>query len=128
MELYIGNIPNGIDDYDMRKFFCLTGEQVSFKIMSRDGGHNKAHIYGLASFDSEKLARQVIKRFNGMTFKDKRVVVKGFTHRNYTNERRALNWRQADWDKAERRNLDRRSLMMQGRSRADQGVAVFNLS
>ena len=126
MELYIGNIPDGIDDYDMRKFFCLTGKQVSFKIMSRDGGHNKAHIYGLASFDSEKLARQVIKRFNGMAFKDKRVVVKGFTHRNYSNERRALNWRQADWNKLERRNLDRRSLMIQGCTTANEGVAVFS--
>lgn len=127
MEVYIGNIPDGIDDYDLRKFLSLTGERVSFKIMSRDGGHNKAHIYGIASFDSEKLARQVIKRYNGMVFKDKHIVVKGFTHRNYSNERRALNWRQADWNKRERRHLDRRGLMMQGRSSTKEGVAVFNL-
>lgn len=127
MELYIGNIPDDIDDYDLRKFFHVVGEQASFKIVTRDGGHNKAYRYGLASFDSDKLARQVIKRFNGMAFKDKRVVVKGFTHRNYSNERRALNWRQAYWDKAERRNLDRRGLMIQGRSKGNEGVAVFNL-
>ncbi|NNG13545.1 MAG: hypothetical protein HKM22_00120, partial [Gammaproteobacteria bacterium] len=83
--------------------------------------------YGLASFDSEKLARQVIKRFNGMAFKGKRVVVKGFTHRNYSNERRALNWRQAGWNKPERRNLDRRSLMILGRSTVAEGRAVFEL-
>jgi RNA recognition motif-containing protein len=127
MELYIGNIPDDIDDYDLRKFFQVVGEQASFRIVTHDGGHNKAHRYGLASFDSDKLAQQVVKRFNGMPFKDQRVVVKEFSHRNYSNDRRALNWREADWDKSERRSHDRRGLMIQGRRTSDEGVAVFNL-
>lgn len=127
MELFIGNIPDDIDDYDLRKFFQVVGEQASFRIVTSDGGHNKAYRYGLASFDSDKLARQVVKRFNGMVFKDKRVVVREFAHRNYSNERRALNWRQADWDKSERRNRDRRGMLIQRRSTANEGVAVFNL-
>lgn len=127
MELYIGNIPDGIEDYDLRKLFRIEGEQVSFKIVTSDGGHNKAHCYGLASFDSDKLARQVARHFNGMPFKDKRIVVKEFTHRTYSNERRALNWREIEWDKAERRNLDRRGVMLQGRTSTNEGRAVFNL-
>lgn len=126
MELFIGNIPDNIDDYDLRKFFRVVGEQASFKIVTSDGGHNKAHRYGLASFDSDKLARQVAKRFNGMAFKDKRVVVREFTHRNYSNDRRALNWRNVEWDKTERRGRDRRGMLMQGRTTANEGVAVFS--
>jgi hypothetical protein len=126
MELYIGNTPDDIDDYDLRKFFQVVGEQASFRIVSQDGGHNKEHRYGLASFESDKLARQVAKRFNGMPFKDRHVVVRIFTHRTYSNDRRDLNWRQQVWEKTERRNRDRRGMMLQGRRTADEGVAVFN--
>lgn len=127
MELYIGNIPDDVEDYDLRKFFQVAGEQVRFKIVSDDGGHNKPHRYGMADFDSDKLARQVIKRFNGKQFKDKHIVVKEYRHRAYSNDRRALDWRQRDWNKAERRGSDRRGTLMQGRSSANQGVAVFHL-
>lgn len=127
MELYIGNIPDGIEDYDLRKLFRINGEQVSFRVMSRDGGHNKPHCYGLASFESDKQARQVARNFNGMPFRGKRLVVKPFTHRNYSNERRALNWREQQWEKTERRNRDRRGVMLQGRTSANEGVAVFHL-
>ena len=127
MELYIGNIPDNIDDYDLRKFFQIVGEQASFKVLSQDGGHKEAHRYGIASFDSDKLALQAAKRFNGVLFKDKQVIVKQYTHRNYSNERRALNWREVEWNKTERRNSDRRGVMLQGRSSINDGVAVFNL-
>jgi RNA recognition motif-containing protein len=127
MELFIGNIPDDVDDYDLRKFFHVVGEQASFKIVTREGGHYKAYRYGLASFDSDKLARQVIKRFNGMLFKDKRVVVREFSHRNYSNDRRALNWRQAEWDKTERRGRDRRGSMIRRHTAANEGVAASKL-
>ena len=127
MELYIGNIPDGIEDYDLRKLFHVSGDQASFKIVCRDGGHNKSHCYGLASFDSDKVARQVARHVNGMPFKDKRLVVKTYSHRNYSNERRALNWREQKWEKTERRNLDRRGAMLQGRTSANEGAAVFHL-
>lgn len=127
MELYIGNIPDDVDDYDLRKFFALSGGEVSFKVVSRDGGHNKARRYGLASFESDKLARQVIRRFHGAVFKDKRIVVRAFGHRNYSNERRALNWRDIGWNKTERRERDRRGMFVQGRNTVERGIAVFDL-
>lgn len=127
MELYIGNIPDDVDDYDLRKFFAIAGGEVSFKLVSRDGGHNKAHRYGLASFESDKLARQVMKRFHGAAFKEKCLVVRPFGHRNYSNERRALNWREQEWNKTERREHDRRGTLMQGRHTMNHGVAVFDL-
>ncbi len=127
MELYIGNIPDDIDDYDLRKFFQVAGEQASFRVVTQDGGHNKPHRYGLASFASNKLALQVAKRFNSMLFKDKHIVIKVYTHRNCSNDRRALNWREVEWNKTERRIGDRRGVMVQGRTSVNEGVAVFNL-
>lgn len=127
MELYIGNIPDGIDDYDLRKLFRVSGDQASFRIVCRDGGHNKSHYYGLANIASDKLALKLARHFNGLPFKDKRLVVKTFTHRNYSNDRRALNWREQDWQKTERRQRDRRGMLMQGRRSVSQGAAVFHL-
>lgn len=127
MELYIGNIPDGVDDYDLRKLFQVTGEQASFRIVNRDGEHGRARRYGLVSLQTEGLGRQLIKRFNGVLFRDRRLSVRPFTHRNYSNERRALNWREQDWDKTERRMQDRRGVLIPGRRVASEGKAVFAL-
>ena len=127
MELYIGNIPDGVDDYDLRKLFQVTGEQASFRIVSRDGEHDRARRYGLVSLQTEGLGRQLIKRFNGVLFRDRRLSVRPFTHRNYSNERRALNWREQNWDKTERRMQDRRGVLIPGRRVASEGKAVLAL-
>ncbi|WP_126457066.1 RNA recognition motif domain-containing protein [Sulfuriflexus mobilis] len=126
MELYIGNIPDDTEDYDLRKFFSITGGQLSFKIVNHDGA-DKAHRYGLVSVESDKLARKIMKQFHGRPFRDKRLIVREFNYRNYSNDRRALDWRQRGWAKMERRGRNRRGMQTQMGSTAKQGAAVFNL-
>lgn len=122
MELYIGNIPGDIEDYDLRKFFSITDEPLSFKIVNRDGAR-----YGLVSVESDRLARKIMKQFHGRPFKGGRVIVREFNHRNYSNDRRALDWRQRGWAKTERRGRNRRGMQTQAGSTAKQGAAVFSL-
>jgi len=112
MELYVGIIPDHIDDFDLRKFFNITGNMASFRIVTHDVGEGVKARYGLVNVDSEKLGFQLIAKFNGKFIKDTKVVVREFIRRNYSNDRRALNWRQKDWHDVERRQDDRRGSLM----------------
>ena len=112
MELYIGIIPSHIDDFDLRKFFNIVGDQASFRIITHDHGNGVKTRYGLVNVVSEKLGFQLIARFNGKTLKDTKVVVREFIRRNYSNDRRALDWRQKEWTDFERRSDDRRGSVM----------------
>ena len=112
MEIYIGILPNNIVDYDLRKFFNIVGSQATFKIITHDHGNGVKTRYGLVELDSEKLGFQLIARFNGKKIKGNKVVVREYLRRNYSNDRRDINWRQMDWLGMERRADDRRGSLM----------------
>jgi len=112
MEIYVGILANDIDDYDLRKFFNIVGNQASFSIVTHDHGNSVKTRYGLVEVESEKLGFQLIARFNGKLIKGHKVVVREYMRRNYSNDQRAINWRQMDWPNEERRNDDRRGSLM----------------
>ena len=112
MEIYIGILANNIDDYDLRKFFNIVGNQASFRIITHDHGNGVKTRYGLVEVDSEKLGFQLIARFNGKELKGSKIVVREFLRRNYSNDQRDINWRQVDWQGIERRADDRRGSLM----------------
>ena len=108
MELFIGNIPEDIDDYDLRKFFGIDDPLTRFRIIEKPG-HNGTRIrYGIAEFESDRIARKVVVANNGRLWRAKKITVRTFMHRSYSNDRRALNWRQLDWQGEERRMYERR--------------------
>jgi len=126
MEIYIGILPGNIDDYDLRKFFNIVGTQASFRIVTHDHGNGIKARYGLVEVDSEKLGFQLIARFNGKEIKGNKMVVREYLRRNYSNDRRAINWRQMDWQEMERRRDDRRgSLMREAVARQPMLAAKF---
>lgn len=112
MELYVGILSNNIDDYDLRKFFNIVGSQARFKIVTHDHGGSVKTRYGLVEVDSEKLGFQLIARFNGKELKGNKVVVREYLRRNYSNDKRAINWRELEWHALERRTDDRRGSLM----------------
>ncbi len=112
MEIYVGILEKDIDDYDLRKFFNIVGNQARFKVITHDHGNGIKSHYGLVEVDSEKLGFQLIARFNGRSIKGCKVVVREYIRRNYSNDQRAINWREVDWQKDERRNDDRRGSLM----------------
>jgi hypothetical protein len=70
-----------------------------------DGGHTH---FAVADFDSDKLALKAIKKLNGALLHGDKVMLREFIHRSYSNERRAVNWRDKPWDGQERRCDERR--------------------
>jgi len=112
MEIYIGILPNNIVDYDLRKFFNIVGSQATFRIVTHDHGNGVKARYGLVEVDSEKLGFQLIARFNGKKLKGNKVAVREYQRRNYSNDRRDINWRKMDWHDLERRTDDRRGSLM----------------
>lgn len=112
MEIYIGILKNNIVDYDLRKFFHIVGNQAVFRIVTHDHGNGVKTRYGLVEVDSEKLAFQLIARFNGKELKGNKVVVREYLRRNYGNDRRDINWRQMSWLGMERRTDNRRGSVM----------------
>jgi len=108
MNVYIGNIPDDVVDYDLRRLFKpVVGAAGSFKVVEKrlnDG----IYRYGFADIEPQKLALEAIGKFNGTEFRGRRLIVREFLHRSYSNERRAIDWRQKPWHKDERRDSERR--------------------
>lgn len=117
MNLYIGNIPRNADDYGLRKFFQMFGqEDAAFRIVEKEA-HGQTYRYGYAELGNNakglSLARSLIRKFNGKNMGEKRIVVREFYHRNYANDRRAVDWRNRPWNGRERRSTDRRGTFAQ---------------
>ncbi|NIR98502.1 MAG: RNA-binding protein, partial [Gammaproteobacteria bacterium] len=59
MELYIGNIPEGANDYALRRFFGMFGEPATFRVIDRDEGDGHVR-YGWADIEDASRARKLI--------------------------------------------------------------------
>jgi RNA recognition motif-containing protein len=108
MELFIGNIPDDIDDYDLRKFFGINDPQTRFRIIDKSGQHGSRIRYGYAEIESDRLAHKALVKNNGREWRGEKISVRPFKHRTYSNDRRDLNWRHLEWQTDERRDTDRR--------------------
>ena len=108
MELYIGNIPDGIDDYDLRKFIGVNGADARFRVIDKAGQNGCRIRYGYAEIDPPKLALKAMMKNHGREWNGKKIVMREFRHRTYSNDRRVLNWREMVWNGVERRDADRR--------------------
>ena len=128
MELFIGNIPEDIDDYDLRKFFGIKDPLTRFSIIDKTGQQGRRIRYGYAEIDSERLGHKTMVKNNGREWRGQRVTVRPFKHRTYSNDRRDLNWRQVEWQTAERRDSDRRGKgHLQGTTARDAVLMVAEL-
>lgn len=112
MNLYIGNIPQNADDFGLRKFFHMFGqEKATFRIVEKEA-HGQTYRYGYAELPGDSkgvtVARSLIRKYNGKPMGGNRIVVREFCHRNYANDRRAVDWRSRPWNGRERRSTDRR--------------------
>jgi RNA recognition motif-containing protein len=108
MEVYIGNISPNTTLNDVVTFLKSFAKKTRVRIVDHPldtGGHAR---YALADFDTDKLALKAIKKLNGSVLRGNTVVMREFIHRSYSNERRAMNWRDKPWSGPERRQHERR--------------------
>lgn len=114
MELYIGPLSSRATVSDLERFFTGFENKANFSMMKliRSSG---THYFGVAEFESERLARKAMKKLHSSKFNKHRVIVREYEHRASSNDRRALNWRELTWTKLDRRDVERRQKSRLGR-------------
>jgi RNA recognition motif-containing protein len=115
MELYVGPLSSRTTSSDLERFFKGFENKAHFSIMKliRSSG---THYFGLVDFESERLARKAMKKLHSSKFNEHRVIVREYEHRASSNDRRALNWRELSWTRADRRDIERRQKSRLGRN------------
>jgi RNA recognition motif-containing protein len=108
MEIFIGNLAENVTLRDLTAFFKTFANKAHIRLIEKRQENGTRIRYGIADFDSDKLALKAIKKFNGAVLRGQKVALREFFRRSYSNERRALNWRDKPWDGPERRKDERR--------------------
>lgn len=108
MEVFIGNIAPNVTLTDLVGFFKGFSGKAKIRIVEKRQEDGSKIRYGIADFESDKLALKAIKKLNQKPLRGELVVLREFFHRYYGNERRAVNWRDLPWDGVERRQHERR--------------------
>ena len=126
MQIFIGNLPRNYSAFELRrlvereliphgiqqttKHFLFKKERLKrseYKIFDKltDMGIVR---HGVALIEPDNLALRAVERLNKVEYQNNKLVVREFTTRTNSNDRRALNWRQKPWDESERRHRERR--------------------
>lgn len=69
IRLYIGNLPEEVDQQALEALFTAAGEIISTKVI-RDRKTRKCRGFGFLTVATEDLAQQYIEKFNGYAFGD----------------------------------------------------------
>jgi RNA recognition motif-containing protein len=108
MDVYVGNIPDTIKVIDLERLLRPLDRQVQIRLHHHNGKQGPAACYCVCTFSTERLARKAIKKLDGYLLFGRALSVREFLYRSYSNERRALGWRNRPWDGVERRSGERR--------------------
>jgi len=72
-ELYVGNLPYGVSEKDVRKTFERYGPVTSIRLIEHKNGKSKG--YGFVEMGDKDTASSAIKGLNGKEFKGRSIVV-----------------------------------------------------
>ena len=107
MELYVGPLPQDINQFRIKFFF--KGFEKHIQIDIRHFRHE--HLittFAFITVNSDRIGRKLITNFDGKFFNSVPVEVREYIHRCSGNERRAITWRSEPWRFFERRKNLRR--------------------
>ena len=119
MDVFVGNLHDAVAYRDVALLF-RDFKQPPVNLVVRTQADSSAVRYAVVTFDSDRLAKKAISKFDGHTLRGQPIIVREFVHRGYANERRALDWRSRAWSEPERRQSDRRK----GQRKQAPGVPV----
>lgn len=74
LKLYVGNIPFGASEEDLKKLFSEVGEVQSVKIVT-DAYSGRARGFGFVEMTSQEDAKKAISLLNGKTLMDRALIV-----------------------------------------------------
>lgn len=108
MEVFVGNLPKTVQVGDVERLLAPFDRQVQIKLQQHSRRDGEIGCYAVCTFSSERLAQKAIKKLNGSQLFGLVLVVREYLYRSYSNERRALGWRNRPWQGVERRGAERR--------------------
>ncbi|WP_303902342.1 RNA recognition motif domain-containing protein [Thiohalomonas denitrificans] len=114
MELFVGNLPPGIESAELRvafrrSVFLPVWMIRSAKVVEFRDRHGSIGHYGRVTLASRAIGRYAVRLMAKRRLQGYRVRVREFHYRAAGNERRALNWRLRHWGGIERRRSERRA-------------------
>jgi cold-inducible RNA-binding protein len=74
LKLYVGNIPFGASEDDLKKFFSEAGEVQSVKIVT-NAYSGRPRGFGFVEMVSEEDAKKAISMLNGKTLMERALIV-----------------------------------------------------
>jgi RNA recognition motif-containing protein len=124
MKILIANLPGEVTELELLDLLKPYHKRDDLRLQivdqtTRDSTHQ---YYAIADIGHERLAAKAVKKLNGKKLRDRTLRLREFHHRCYSNERRALGWRDRPWNFRERRLLERRR---QTRKMGDDLDALF---
>lgn len=113
MDVFIGNLSPRTTLNDLVVFFKSFASDARFQLFDKQYEDGSRARYAVATIEPDKLAEKAIKKLNGQLLKGEMVVLREFLTRSYSNERRAVGWRDKPWHGVERRGEERRRKQVQ---------------
>jgi len=110
MDVFIGNLPSSVSFNEIRELHGDWDFNASIKRV--DGQDKRGHEfhYFLVQFSPKNVAEaeRLIQDMQGASYYGQMLDVREFIHRCYSNEQRALKWREKPWSESEQRVKERR--------------------
>ncbi|GAB4293072.1 MAG: hypothetical protein Kow0096_08430 [Thiohalomonadaceae bacterium] len=108
MEVFVGNLPKTVKVGDIERLLAPFDRQVQIKLQQHNRKNGEIGCHAVCTFSSDRLAQKAIKKLNGSQLFGLVLNVREYRYRSYSNERRALGWRNRPWQGMERRGAERR--------------------
>ena len=96
MNIYVGNLPYGLDRDELRNFFSAYGEVATARIVM-DRETNKSKGFGFVEMPDDAQAKAAIEALNGSEISGRKAVVNEARPREERPRRDARPPRQKNW-------------------------------
>ncbi len=108
MKLFIGNFTGKEHLSRLAKLLRRYGYHSDTKYMVTKLKSGEQRFYAVVEMSSERLANKLSKKLANAKELETKLIIREYKQRSYSNERRALGWRDREWSGIERRIEERR--------------------
>lgn len=130
MIIFIGNVPQKFGQYELRRLiermlmpkgirattrhlfkWSERLKKAEYEVIDAEKQNSLSH-YGKLRVEPEIVGQRLIDGLNNLHYKGNILVAREFVVRAYSNDHRALGWRDKMWGGSERREIDRRKSVL----------------
>jgi uncharacterized protein with PIN domain len=117
MKLFVGNFTRKEHLSRLAKYLRRYGYHYETQYKQTKLRTGTKRYFAIVTVTSERQARKLTKRLSNLKDFESPLVIREYKQRSYSNERRALNWRDKEWNGVERRVGERRRIRNKNSSR-----------